>query len=178
MLCECVKHTSDKRACWVTEGNTPQNYLNILCNKPTFLSKINSSCIVTLDLFVSFVKCLCGQQTCTSILENSCRLTIGYHLKVCQVRKGWRWCGWLRNRFPPFWMHYFWPKYILIVSQYISLSIYTKFNTLIWKFNPFRGVLGRISALIIEVLSNFYTQTRSVRNGWKFLVAKSTELAL
>ena len=116
-------------------GHTPKlttrHYWNIWCNKPTFLSKINSACAVTLHPFVGIVKCLCGQQTCTSILEKRCRLTIGHRLKVCMVRKGWRWGGWLRNRFSPFWMHYFRPKYILIVSQFIS-----NFNTLriIWKF--------------------------------------------
>ena len=55
-------------------GNTSKKQLqgikwNILCNKPTVLSKINSACTVTLDPFVGIVKYLCSQQTCTSILE-------------------------------------------------------------------------------------------------------------
>ena len=54
-------------------GNTRKNNLqdikwNMLCDKPTFLSKTNSACAATIDLFVAIIKCLCGRQTCTSIL--------------------------------------------------------------------------------------------------------------
>ena len=45
-------------------GHTPNEIQDInetSCNKPTFLSKINSACAVTLDPFVDIVKRLCGR---------------------------------------------------------------------------------------------------------------------
>ena len=56
-------------------------------NKPTFLSKINSACSVTLDPFIGIVKYSCGRQTGTNILEINYQITIGNRLKVCLVRK-------------------------------------------------------------------------------------------
>ena len=55
-----------------------------------------------------------------------------------------------------FWTALYWSKCIQMVSLYIVLSIYTNNEILciIWKFDrSSRGVLGRIYALSIEVLS-------------------------
>ena len=68
-----------------------------------------------------------------------------------------------------------WSKCILMLSLYIWLSIYTNNETLriIWKFDlsP-RGVLGRIYALSIEVLSHilisdFWTAKNTCKHEWQ-----------
>ena len=96
MFCKCVKHT-----CWqkvmlghaggggVLRGAHPKIYykaFNETCYKLIFLSKINSTCTVTLDPFVGIVKCLCGRQTCTTILQKK---VVGLPLEI--VWKCARW---------------------------------------------------------------------------------------
>ena len=125
----------------------------ILRNEPIFLLKINSAGAVTLDLFVGIIKCLCGWQTCTSMLEKSCRLTTGSHLKVYLERLK---TGWVVKKSVFSFLN------ALISTKLHSCSKLIYFAINIYYFQhpphhlkilpPFWGDLGRISALVIEVL--------------------------
>ena len=90
------------------------------------------------------------------------------------LKMGWVVKKWIFS----FWMALNWSKCILMESLYIWLSIYTnnEIICIIWKFDlRSRGVLGRIYALSIEVLSKrgrclfptFYLMTNSIFEYFK-----------
>ena len=125
-----------------------------------FFSKINWACAVTLNPFVGF-----GRQLYTNIFEN------GYWLINIFVRRC-AWWGNAENGVGGKEMEFFllngikWSKCILMESLYIWLSIFINNETLriIWKFDlSLRGVLGRIYALIMEVLvdDKYHNQTQT-----------------
>ena len=80
---------------------------------------------------VGIVKYLCGRQTYTSILEKKKLST--YHWKSFESVPGEERLkmGWVVKKSVFFFLNaLISTKYIIIVSQYISLSIYTNFNIL------------------------------------------------
>ena len=135
MLCECVKRT-----CWqkgmldhgggehIPQVTTRHRY-NILCNKSKFLSKIYSSCAVTLDPFVSIVKCLCGRQSCTRILEKTVDLPLEIIWKSAWWGRAEDGVGGKKSGFS-FLNALISTKLHSYSKPIYSLSIYTNFNTL------------------------------------------------
>ena len=115
-----------------------------------------------MDLFVGIVKCLCGRQSCTSILEKTKqkqkKKLSTYHWKSFESVPGEERLkmGWVVKKSVFSFLN------ALSSTKLHSCSKPIYFAINIYYFQhpphhlkirpPFRGVLGRISALIIEVL--------------------------